>query len=55
MYNNLHNKDLVTIIDLNSTEEIWDILQLMHEGDTSSSSIEKEKRRKKSKNIHDGD
>jgi hypothetical protein len=52
MYNNLHNKDLDTIIDLNSAKEIWDRLQLMHEGETSSnSSVEKEKRKRKKKKI----
>lgn len=52
MYNNIHNKDLDTIIDLNSSKEIWDRLQLIHEGETSSANIEKEKRKKNKKNLY---
>lgn len=36
LYNNFHNKDTYIIIDLNFTKQIWDRLQHMHEGDTSS-------------------
>ena len=49
MYNNIHNKDLDTVRDLNSAKEIWYRLQLMHEGETSSYSAEKEKRKRKKK------
>jgi len=37
MFNNIHNKDLDTVIDVTYEKEIWDRLQLIHEGETSSS------------------
>jgi len=43
MFNNLHNKDLDAVIDLTSTKETWDSLHLMHEEDTSSCIVKKEK------------
>ena len=46
MFNNLHNKDLDTIIDLISAKEIWDRLQLMYEED-SNNNVEKGKRKRK--------
>jgi len=52
MYNNIHNKDLDIIIYLDSSKVIWDRLQLMHEGETSSANIEKEKRKKNKKNLY---
>ena len=48
MYNNLHNKDLDTIIYLTSEKQIWDILLLVH-GESSSKSVEKGKRKRKEK------
>jgi len=47
MYNNLQNMDLETMIDLNSTKEIWERLRLIHEGDTGSNIVEKEKEKEK--------
>ena len=52
MYKNIHNKDLDTIIDLNYSKEIWDRLQLIHEGETSSANTEKEKIKKNKKNLY---
>ena len=48
MFNNLHNKDLDTIINLTSAKEIWDRLQLMHE-EASNNNVEKGKRKRKEK------
>lgn len=46
IYNNIHNKDIDTIIDLTSTKEIWDRLQLMYE-EASNNDVEKWKRKRK--------
>ena len=51
IYNNLHNKDLDSIMDLTSAKGIWNRLHLMHEGDTSGCIIKKEKINKKKKKI----
>lgn len=45
----IHNKDLDAIIDLNSSKEIWERLELMHEGEISNNSAENEKRKRKKK------
>lgn len=50
MFKNLQNKDLDTVISLTSAKEILDTWHLIHEGETSSSSILKEKRKRKKKN-----
>ena len=49
MYNNLHNKDLDTIIDLNSAKEIWERLEFMHEGEISNNSAKDAKRKSRKK------
>jgi len=46
IYNNIHNKDIDTIIDLTSTKEIWDRLQLMYE-EASNNDVEKWQRKRK--------
>jgi len=45
MFNNLHNKDLDRVIDLTSAKEIWDRLQLIHEGETSAEKEERGRRK----------
>lgn len=49
MFNNVHNNDLDAVIDLTSTKETWDSLHLMHEGDTSSCIVKKEKEKSRKK------
>lgn len=49
IYNNLHNKDLNTIIDLKSAKEIWERLEFMHDGETSNNNAKNEKGKRKMK------
>ena len=50
IFNNIHNRDLDLIMDLDTAKEIWDRLHFMHEVDTKGCSVKKEKRIKKKKN-----